>query len=538
MEQNLTQEEKKPVETAVPTIISNPMVSETKEEPKTNLPEIKANPAVILNKEAAKVVEDDITIIDDVPAIKEVPLETPKVPEETKEDVKKMEPTLEKMDESKKSGGLLWKILTIVFLLTTLLMAFLYFTKKELLTVVLIGKDNAVQIEKVEKGNLASRPNINTDGFIGWFSDNKEFDFNTKIEKDTVIFAKYDERPTYTVTFNTDGGSEVASIKVKEKDKVQMPTNPTKDGYLFTDWTLNGNVYDFNTPVMNDIELKATWRINDNTVMVHFDTTGGSSMSAQKVKIGETLKKPKDPTRSGYNFKEWQLNGTTFDFSTKMDKDITLTATWTEKKKVTITFDSNGGSVVATKNVYENEAVGNLPTPTKSGFVFSRWTLNGKTFNSKSAISGNVTVKAEWKTVDEANYDKALAAIKSSYDITKDGQVINVTSNGCTIKHDEIKTTDKNITFHITCGSKSGTKTAKINLKTPTYKYTVTPSGNMVNSYVTIKGVNSGTLYKNGEHIGDITNGKALVNDADIKGNPTLQLKIPGDSTTYKVVKG
>ena len=60
----------------------------------------------------------------------------------------------------------------------------------------------------------------------------------------------------------------------------------------------------------------------------------------------------------------------------------------------------------------------------------------------------------------------------------------------------------------------------------------------MINSIVKVKGVTSGTLYKNGAHLADITNGEAVVNDSDIAGNPTLQMKISGDNTIYTVTKG
>ena len=64
---------------------------------------------------------------------------------------------------------------------------------------------------------------------------------------------------TFTVTFNSDGGSAVDAQTIDEGESAIKPTDPTKVGYTFGGWTLNGNAYDFATPVTSDIELVAVW---------------------------------------------------------------------------------------------------------------------------------------------------------------------------------------------------------------------------------------------------------------------------------------
>ena len=66
----------------------------------------------------------------------------------------------------------------------------------------------------------------------------------------------------YTVTFDSKGGTSVASQKVESGKKATKPTNPTKDGYTFVEWTLNEKAYDFNTAVTKDITLVAVWKEN------------------------------------------------------------------------------------------------------------------------------------------------------------------------------------------------------------------------------------------------------------------------------------
>ncbi len=71
-----------------------------------------------------------------------------------------------------------------------------------------------------------------------------------------------------TVTFNTDGGSAVDSVTVKSGGKVAKPADPTKKGYAFVKWTLDGKDFDFNTAITKDIELKAVWETSEPVVQV------------------------------------------------------------------------------------------------------------------------------------------------------------------------------------------------------------------------------------------------------------------------------
>ena len=65
-----------------------------------------------------------------------------------------------------------------------------------------------------------------------------------------------------------------------------------------------------------------------STFTVSFDTDGGTTKADQKVADGELAKKPTNPTKSGYTFKGWYLDGEEFDFDTPIHEDITLTAEW------------------------------------------------------------------------------------------------------------------------------------------------------------------------------------------------------------------
>ena len=142
------------------------------------------------------------------------------------------------------------------------------------------------------------------------------------------------ESMTYTVTFNSNGGSSVASQTVKSGEKAVEPKDPERTGYSFNEWQLSGKKFDFNQTITADITLTAAWTKNngneDVTYTVTFDSNGGSTVAPQTVKSGEKAVEPKDPKRTGYSFNGWQLSGEKFDFNQTITADITLTAAWTK----------------------------------------------------------------------------------------------------------------------------------------------------------------------------------------------------------------
>ena len=84
---------------------------------------------------------------------------------------------------------------------------------------------------------------------------------------DITIVAQWekDETPapvTHTVTFDSNGGSAVDAQTVDDGGKAVKPADPTRDGYTFAGWMLDGQPYDFGQPVTGDITLTAAWTRN------------------------------------------------------------------------------------------------------------------------------------------------------------------------------------------------------------------------------------------------------------------------------------
>ena len=144
----------------------------------------------------------------------------------------------------------------------------------------------------------------------------------------------------YTVTFDADGGTAVAAVSAGHGETVSEPST-TKDGYRFDCWTLDGEEYDFSTPVTDNITLVAKWV---QQVTVTFNTDGGTAVTPQTFDLGDAMTKPADPVKAGYVFNGWYVDQKceeALDFSAPVVSDVIVYADWLAL--YTVTFDANGG---------------------------------------------------------------------------------------------------------------------------------------------------------------------------------------------------
>lgn len=136
----------------------------------------------------------------------------------------------------------------------------------------------------------------------------------------------------YTVTFQSEGGSEVAS-QIRANAPAARPADPTKEGYTFIGWYKGESEWDFETPVTPvtpDLTLTAKWQLNQYTIT--FDTAGGSEVAPITQDYGTTITAPANPTKTGYTFAGWDKTIP----STMPAENITLTARWTENRVIVI----------------------------------------------------------------------------------------------------------------------------------------------------------------------------------------------------------
>lgn len=133
----------------------------------------------------------------------------------------------------------------------------------------------------------------------------------------------------YTVTFQSEGGSEVAS-QIRANTPADRPADPTKEGYTFIGWYNGESEWDFETPVTADLTLTAKWQVNQYTIT--FDTAGGSEVSSITQDYGTAITAPANPAKTGYTFAGWDKTIP----STMPAGDMTITARWTENRVIVI----------------------------------------------------------------------------------------------------------------------------------------------------------------------------------------------------------
>lgn len=133
----------------------------------------------------------------------------------------------------------------------------------------------------------------------------------------------------YTVTFQSEGGSEVAS-QIRANTPAARPADPTKEGYTFIGWYNGESEWDFETPVTAVLTLTAKWQINRYTIT--FDTAGGSEVAPITQDYGTTITAPANPAKTGYTFAGWDKTIPT----TMPAGNMTITARWTENRVIVI----------------------------------------------------------------------------------------------------------------------------------------------------------------------------------------------------------
>lgn len=176
----------------------------------------------------------------------------------------------------------------------------------------------------------------------------------------------------YTVTFDTMGGTPIASYKLKAGDKIKRPsTVPTKEMFTFDDWywenpNRDGEIqkFIFDTVISHDITLIAGWR-GESSVKVDFNPNGGVFENDQSVVmyglVGSQMTAPTaKPVRFGYVFDGWYLEEecyNKFNFGTFPLTNTTLYAGWAKHNDYAYVSFYGNGELLSIKPILKTENV-------------------------------------------------------------------------------------------------------------------------------------------------------------------------------------
>ncbi len=209
------------------------------------------------------------------------------------------------------------------------------------------GGSKVENVELPPSGGLVPRPTDPTkEGFtfVDWYSEPElkyvwAFDrYNTS--EDITLYAKWEAIPVfYDVTFNSNGGSDVAKQSIESGKFATEPAEPTKAGFTFEGWYKDAaftTKWSFATDAVTEaMTLHAKWSENPVVVdkfEVTFNSNGGTLIDKQLVEAGKLVVEPTLPTKAGYTFKGWYVDAsfnTMWNFKTDtVTESMTLYAKW------------------------------------------------------------------------------------------------------------------------------------------------------------------------------------------------------------------
>jgi|GEM_PF-6239367 len=245
---------------------------------------------------------------------------------------------------------------------------------------------SAVDPQEIAYGHSATLPPTPTQyghTFVRWCSDiylSEPYDFSAAVYADITLYARW-TLAEFTLSFDTQEGSAVASISDLFGSLIQTPTPPTKAGYTFKEW------HPALPDIMpgEDLTLTAVWTANQYTL--HFNTAGGSTVADQLQTYLQPISAPTPPTKTGYSFAGWSPAIP----DVMPMSDLAVTAQWTVNQ-YTITFDSAGGTAVLPITQDFGSAIVSPEDPTKTGYEFGGWTP----YLPATMPAENLTLTAYW----------------------------------------------------------------------------------------------------------------------------------------------
>lgn len=287
------------------------------------------------------------------------------------------------------------------------------------------GTFAAAQPEKHTYGTATEIPNLTRTGYVfnGWVVNGEgaaqtglTLDAEDYIADITLTAQWTAER--YAITYEGMDGAQSGSSQPTEYvyDKDAVISDPTKAGYTFLGWVVNGtgeaqrNLTLAKESYTGAITLKATWKQNPYAITWVVNESGTINETPEYSKtafLGGAITAPTVTAKDGYAFGGWYTDrkfteSSKFtDGETMPNHDVTFYAKWTAIQ-YEITYVLDGGTNVSgnpAQYTVETEKIA-LVAPTKTGYAFEGWysdnTYSTKVTEIATGSVGDVTLYAKW----------------------------------------------------------------------------------------------------------------------------------------------
>lgn len=272
-----------------------------------------------------------------------------------------------------------------------------------------VDDENKTLLKKDSIVIASSSTKINSKTYFGYY-DYTNYIFNIKVNfndgtslETSVPLITNSDLLDINIEYELNGGTNSANnlSKIKVADLPFTLEDATKPGYSFKGWydkDTNRRIRELKDTSLYNVKLVAVFEIETYNIYYNFDGGTYPSDVAMNYTI-ESLPTLPTPTKVGYKFKGWLLND---ELITELPQgttgNLTLTASF-EKEVYTINYDLDGGTNPSNAAInYTPGLLPTLPTPTKVGYKFTGWTLNGnKVVSLEIETTGDITLQATWE---------------------------------------------------------------------------------------------------------------------------------------------
>ena len=309
--------------------------------------------------------------------------------------------------------------------------------------------------------------------FINWTEENtivcSEANYSFTAKRDVNLIANFVvDEDTIAVSANNDKYGSVSGGGTYQKGKPVTLTATANNGYIFVNWTENGNVVStdatYSFPMENARTLVANFKPKTFNVTVSASPSEGGTVEKSGSCEYDTPVTVKATPAEGYRFLNWSEGGnpvsTNAEFSFTVSKDRALTAIFEKIVYYNIGLSPaplNYGTVTGGGR-YEAKTTVDVEAIPKAGFIFTNWTENGTVVSEKAkytfTASANRTLVAhfdvDYREIKVSTSDATLGSVSGGGNIqvgqkakviataNQNCRFVNWTENGVPVSTDAI----------------------------------------------------------------------------------------------------
>lgn len=273
---------------------------------------------------------------------------------------------------------------------------------------------NAQIVVKGNNVSVESPADTETMAFVGWQVNNELVDLTTySITTNTKFVAKFDY--SYNVNFVVDNDI-YSTVKVVKNGYASVENSPTKTGYEFDGWTING---------VDTVDLSTCAITEDTTFVARFTKlhlvtfiNGDNVVSSQNVYNGCLASYPPEtPIKSGYQFVGWSIDGSSvIEELSPVYGDTTFIALFTKSYGL---FDADTGDMTMSWDTLKSE----------NYITVNNGVLKGG--NNVKQISGVLIISDEVSSIYMLAFEKCTNIVSVEFPDTLT-EIGNRAFSGCT----------------------------------------------------------------------------------------------------------